>query len=139
MYGHQGADRHYHKICKTYYWPGMKTNLAQFISNCKICKKESPNLGKYMNLHLEIGAAPMHFLSMDTIEIRNTKSPYKYTFTLIDVLTKYVSIIPVKDISRKTSENTFTKFSYLLNRLRNSYLIMEPASSTKICGTLQKH
>ena len=66
---------------------------CQFISNCRICKMESPNLGKYMNLHLEIGAVPMHFLAMDTIKIRNTKSIYQYTFTLIDMLTNYVFAI----------------------------------------------
>ena len=63
---------------------------------------KSPNLGKYMNLHLDIGATPIHFLAMDTIEIRNTKSPYQCTFTLIDMLTNYVFAIPVKEISRKT-------------------------------------
>ena len=35
---------------------------------------ESPNLEKYMNLHLEIGTAPMHFVAMDTIEIRDADS-----------------------------------------------------------------
>ena len=52
----------------------MKNDICQAISNCKICKMESPNLGKYMSLHLEIGAAPMHFLTMDTIEIRDADS-----------------------------------------------------------------
>ena len=47
---------------------------------------ESPNLGKYINLHLEIGTVPMHFLAMDTIEIRDADSAYKYAFTLIDML-----------------------------------------------------
>ena len=59
---------------------------------------ESPNLGKYMNLHLEIDTAPMHFLTMDTIEIRDADSAYKYAFTLIDMLTNYMFVIPVKDI-----------------------------------------
>ena len=63
---------------------------------------ESPNLGKYINLHLEIGTAPMHFLAMDTIKIRDADSAYKYAFTLIDMLTNYVFTIPVKDICRKT-------------------------------------
>ena len=63
---------------------------------------ESPNLGRYMNLHLKIRTTPMHFLAMDTIEIRNTRSPYQYAFTLIDMLTNYVFTIPVKDISGKT-------------------------------------
>ena len=62
---------------------------------------ESPNLGKYMNLHLEIRTAPMHFLAMDTIEIRNSGSPYQYAFMLIDMLTNYVFAIPAKDICGK--------------------------------------
>ena len=85
----------------TYFWNGMKNDTCQAISNCKICKMESPNLGKYMSLHLEIGAAPMHFLAMDTIEIRDADSAYKYKFTLMDTLTNYEFIIPVKDICGK--------------------------------------
>ena len=63
---------------------------------------ESPNLGKYMNLHLKISTTPKHFLTMDTIKIREADSAYKYTFTLISMLTNYVFVIPVKDICRKT-------------------------------------
>ena len=89
---HQGGDRCYNKIRATYYWSGMKNVICQAISNCKICKMESPNLGKYMNLHLEIGTVPMHFLTMDAIEIRDTISAYKYAFTHIDMLTNYVFV-----------------------------------------------
>ena len=74
---------------------------------------ESPNLGKYMNLHLEIGTAPKDFLAMDTIEIRDADSAYKYTFTLIDMLTNYVFVIPVKDICRKTLVHEYTYKVYL--------------------------
>ena len=56
--GHQGGDCYYYKIRATCFWNGMKNDICQTISNCKICKMESPNLGKYMNLHLEIGTAP---------------------------------------------------------------------------------
>ena len=63
---------------------------------------ESPNLGRYMMLHLEISTAPMHFLVMDTIEIRDADSAYKYAFTLIDMLMNYVFVIAVKDICGKT-------------------------------------
>ena len=47
---------------------------------------ESPNLSRYMNLHLEIGTGPMHFLAMGTIKIRDADSAYKCAFTLIDKL-----------------------------------------------------
>ena len=93
--GHQGADHCYYKIRATYCWNGMKNDIYQFILNCRICKMESPNLAKYMNMHLEIGKAPMQFLAMDTIEIRDPSTKYKYAFTLIDMLTNYVFAIPV--------------------------------------------
>ena len=111
--GHQGGDRCYNKIRATYYWSGMKNDICQAISNCKICKMESPNLGKYMNLHLEIGTVPMHFLAMDTIEIRDADSVYKYAFTLIDMLTNYVFVIPVKDICGKTLVHEYIYKVYL--------------------------
>ena len=80
----------------------MKNDICQAISNCKICKMESPNLGRYINLHLEIGTAPMHFLAMDTTKIRDAESAYKYAFILINMLTNYVFVMPIKDIYRKT-------------------------------------
>ena len=113
FYGPQGGDCCYNKIRTTYFWSGMKNDICQAISNCKICKMESPNLGKYMNLHLEIGTAPMHFLAMDTIKIRDADSAYKYTFTLIDMLTNYVFIIPVKDICGKTLVHEYIYKVYL--------------------------
>ena len=110
---HQGGDCCYNKIRVTYFWSGMKNDICQAISNCKICKMESPNLGKYMNLHLEIGTAPMHFLAMDTIKIQDADSAYKYAFTLIDMLTNYMFIIPVKDICGKTLVHEYIYKVYL--------------------------
>ena len=100
--GHQGGDHCYYKIRATYFWNGMKNDICQAILNCKICKMESPDLDRYMNLHLEIDTAPIHFLAMDAIEIRDTDLAYKYAFTLIDMLTNYVFLIPVNDICWKT-------------------------------------
>ena len=68
-----------------------------------------------MNLHLEIGTVPMHFLAMDTIKIRDADSAYKYAFTLIDMLTNYVFMIPVKDICGKTLVHEYIYKVYLLS------------------------
>ena len=50
----------------------------------------------------KIGKAPMQFLAMDTIEIREGHPTFKYAFTLIDMLTNYVFTIPIKDTCGKT-------------------------------------
>ena len=110
---HQGGDRCYNKIRATYYWSGMKNDICQAISNCKICKMESPNIGNYMNLHLEIGTAPMHFLTIYIREIRDVDSAYKYAFKLIDMLTNYVFVLLVKDICRKTLVHEYIYKVYL--------------------------
>ena len=120
--GHQGRDHCYNKIRTTYFWSGMKNDICQAISNCKICKMESPNLGKYMNLHLEISTVPMHFLAMDTIKIRDADSAYKYVFTLIDMLTNYVFTIPVKDICGKTLVHEYIYKVYLSFRRTEKFL-----------------
>ena len=120
--GHQSGDHCYNKIRTTYLWSGMKNDICQAISNCKICKMESLNLGKYMNLHLEIGTVPMHFLAMDTIKIRNADSAYKYAFTLIDMLTNYVFVIPVKDICGKTLVHEYIYKVYLPFRRMEKFL-----------------
>ena len=52
---HQGDQRSYNKIRGTFFWNGMKNDICQAITNCRVCKMESPNLGRHMNLHLEIG------------------------------------------------------------------------------------
>ena len=111
--GHQGDQRSYNKIRGTFFWNGMKNNICQAIANCKVYKMELPNLGRYMNLHLGIGTTPMHFMAMDTIKIRNTRSPYQYAFTLINMLTNYVFTIPVKDISGKTLVHEYIYKVYL--------------------------
>ena len=71
------------------------------------------NFRQIHELTLDIGNAPMYFLAMDTIEIRNMKSPYQYVFTLIDMLTNYVFAIPVKDISGKTLVHEYIYKVYL--------------------------
>ena len=63
---------------------------------------KEPQITEYEPNISEIGTAPMHFLAMDIIEIRDPDSAYKYAFTLIDMLTNYMFVIPVKDICRKT-------------------------------------
>ena len=73
----------------------------------------------------------MRFLAMDTIEIRDAHSAYKYTFTLIDMLTNYVFVIPVKDICGKTLVHEYiykVYFTYHSEELRNSCQTMALAS-----------
>ena len=57
-----------------------------------------------------------------------TDSAYKYAFTLIDMLTNYVFVMPVKDICNKTLVHEYIYKDYLLGEWRNFFQTMAPAS-----------
>ena len=59
---------------------------------------------------------------MDTIKIRDADSAYKYTFTLIDMLTHYVFVIPVKNICRKTLVHEYIYKIFLPFRRMEKFL-----------------
>ena len=65
----------------------------------------------------------MHFLTMDTIKIRDADSAYRYAFTLIDMLTNYVFVIPVKDICGKTLVYEYIYKVYLPLRRTEKFLL----------------
>ena len=62
-------------------------------------------------------------LAMDTIEIRDTDSAYKYTFTLIHMLMNYVFVIPVKDICGKTLAHEYIYKVFLLFSRTEKFLL----------------
>ena len=75
-----------------------------------------------------------------TIKIRNSKSPYQYAFTLINMLTNYMFAIPIKDISRKTLVHEYIYKVYLPFRSpRNSCQITGPALSMNTGKFWPKH
>jgi hypothetical protein len=40
--GHPGRENNYSILARTYLWPGMSSNIRQFIQNCDVCSKTKP-------------------------------------------------------------------------------------------------
>ncbi|GJY97857.1 putative reverse transcriptase domain-containing protein, partial [Tanacetum coccineum] len=59
---HPGADKIYHDLRDMYWWPGMKRDIATYVSTCLTCSKvkaehQSPSVQKALGTRLDMSTA----------------------------------------------------------------------------------
>ena len=114
--GHNGTARTYMLLKRTYYWKGMKTDISNYVKQCKLCQKQNILPVKYVSGHFSAPMAPMEFISMDLIgDFTPSSKGNKYALTVICMLTGYTFCIPIP--SKKASDvitayigNVYSKF-----------------------------
>ena len=102
---HQGFDRTYNAIRSSYYWPGMYTDIYDYIKGCPVCQTSKR---AYHNL-----PPPLHPLPIAEVferwhidHITNlTKTPdgYAHILVIVDSTSKWVEAIPTRT---QTAEET---------------------------------
>ena len=65
--GHNGSARTYMLLKRIYYWKGMKTDIYNYVKQCKLCQKQNITPVKYVTGQFSAPMAPMEFISMDLI------------------------------------------------------------------------
>ena len=84
-------------------WKGMQRDTKYHISICITCSKNLPNVSCHPQLHLEIPKVPFACIAIDTIgKLPTTSSGNRYALTCIDLLTSYITAVPIPD---KTAES----------------------------------
>lgn len=115
---HGGTDKTLNLVRRTYYWPGMRQNVREFVSKCEICKEvKAPNqilrplMGKpslaqrpFQNLYVDLlGPYPRSKAGNTTILI------------ILDQLSKWVWLKPL----RKATTNAIV--SYMESEIIHMY------------------
>ena len=114
--GHNGTARTYILLKRTYYWKGMKTDVSNYVKQCKLCQKQNILPVKYVSGHFSAPMAPMEFISMDLIgDFTPSSKGNKYALTVICMLTGYTFciLIPSKkasDVITAYIDNVYSKF-----------------------------
>lgn len=102
--GHVGPEKTIDLINKTYWFPGMRVRVKDYISNCVKCLTYSVPTGKVEGkLHVyEKGSRPFETLHIDHYgPLEKVGHGFKYIFIVIDAFTKYTIIYPVKSTVTK--------------------------------------
>ena len=114
--GHNGTARTYMLLKRTYYWKGMKTDVSNYVKQCKLCQKQNILPVKYVSGHFSAPMSPMEFISMDLIgDFTPSSKGNKYALTVICMLTGYTFCIPIpskkaSDVITAYIDNVYSKF-----------------------------
>ena len=107
--GHLGARRMTAKIKRRYFWPGMTTDIKQWVLSCDECASRSCyNLKKNPMQKYRVGA-PMERVAMDVMgPLPRTTQGNKYILVIGDYFTKWIEAFPIPNQEATTIAEIFT-------------------------------
>ncbi|GKE83805.1 putative reverse transcriptase domain-containing protein, partial [Tanacetum coccineum] len=87
---HPGADKVYYDLRDLYWWPGMKRDIAEYVSRCLTCSK--------IKQQPEIPEWKWEKLAMDFItKLPKSSSGYDTIWVIVDRLTKSAYFLPIRE------------------------------------------
>ncbi|KAK3106184.1 hypothetical protein FSP39_014461 [Pinctada imbricata] len=109
--GHLGISRTIQKTERQLFWPSMCKDITNWIRACEQCsqRKSPQNQTKAKISHMPIASHPFERVSTDILgplSIYDT-SKNQYVLVFICYLTKYVELIPLRDIKASTVATAF--------------------------------
>ncbi|GJZ12522.1 putative reverse transcriptase domain-containing protein [Tanacetum coccineum] len=97
---HPGADKMYHDLRDMYWWPGMKRDIATYVSKCLTCLKVKAKHQRPSGLlqQPEIPEWKWDKITMDFItKLPNTKSRHDTIWVIVDRLTKSAHFLATQE------------------------------------------
>ncbi|GJW51045.1 putative reverse transcriptase domain-containing protein [Tanacetum coccineum] len=97
---HPGADKMYYDLRGLYWWPGMKKDIAMYVSKCLTCSKVKAEHQKPSGLlqQPEIPEWKWENITMDFInKLPRTSSGHDSIWVIVDLLTKLAHFLAIRE------------------------------------------
>ena len=95
---HVGRNRTLERLHRSFFWPGMTTDVRLFVKECVECQKG--NVGKHDRVPMEmmpVVQTPFEILAADIVgPLPITKRKNRYILTVMDLSTRYPEATPLK-------------------------------------------
>ncbi len=98
--GHLGIHRTFERIALRFWWLKMATDVHDYVRSCAECAsfKPYPLPAHGLTQSLPIPFTPFEFISFDVIgPLPNTKKQNRYVLSIIDFLTRYATLVPLRN------------------------------------------
>ncbi|GJT15518.1 reverse transcriptase domain-containing protein [Tanacetum coccineum] len=96
---HPGSDKMYQDLKKLYWWPNMKTIIAEYVGKCLTCSRVKAECQKPSGLLIqpEIPTWKWERITMDFVtKLPKTSSGHDTIWVIVDRLTKSTHFIPTR-------------------------------------------
>ena len=101
--GHLGRDRTIDFIRKRFYWPGMVSELEQWVKHCRLCiLRKHPNATERAPLVNVSTTHPMELVCMDFLTLEPSHG-YENVLVITDHFSKFAQAIPTKSQTAPTT------------------------------------
>ena len=95
--GHQGHNRTYLLLRQRYYWPGMKQQVVQYVSDCHECTLSKNNQrANSAPQHSTIGTVPFDEVVVDILSMTKSAAGFTKVICFVDSLSRWVEAVPLK-------------------------------------------
>ncbi|GJT44174.1 reverse transcriptase domain-containing protein [Tanacetum coccineum] len=97
---HPGADKMYYDLRDRYWWPGMKKDIAEYVSKCLTCLKVKAEHQRPSGLlqQPEIPVWKWEGIAMDFVtKLPRTSSGHDTIWVIMDRLTKSAHFLPMRE------------------------------------------
>ena len=105
--GHPGKERTLKLARERFYWPGMSTDIENWINRCDRCmrrKSSTSERAPLVNIHTTY---PLELVCIDYLTLEPSKGRISNVLIITDHFTKYALAIPTKNQTAKTTAEAF--------------------------------
>jgi transposase InsO family protein len=108
--GHPGRDRTLSLARERFWWPGISTQVEDWIKHCPRClrRKTLPNTAPLVNI---ITTQPMELVCIDFLSLESSSGGFENVLVITDHFTRYAQAFPTRNqTARTTAEILFNQF-----------------------------
>ena len=96
--GHFSEKKVYGKICRSYWWQGLRADVRRFCQSCLICvSRRGPGYRQHPPMKPIPVKGPFHQVAVDVLQLPFSSNGNKYVVVFMDYLTKWVEAFPTAD------------------------------------------
>ncbi|XP_056388372.1 uncharacterized protein LOC130283193 [Hyla sarda] len=106
--GHFGVHKTEAMVRRRFYWIGMWGDIEKWCAECSVYNViKNPRRDARAPLHPIRTERPNQIVAYDHVKLTPTRSGYCYALTMVDHYSKWVVVVPVKDLTAKTAAQLF--------------------------------
>ena len=106
--GHLGQDRTVASCQERFFWPGMTSDIAEYIAQCQRCiRAKAPHLPHCAPLESIITCQPMEMVALDFLTLENGRGGVANVLVITDHFSKYAMAVPTTNQTARTTARTF--------------------------------
>ncbi|CAI5669158.1 unnamed protein product, partial [Oreochromis niloticus] len=97
-HGHQGIERTTELVRQRCYWPGMSSDIKQWVQRCERCQvAKDSELGSHSYMGHLLASRPNEILAIDFTMLEPSRSGVENVLVMTDVFSKYTVAVPTRD------------------------------------------